>query len=212
MSTSLRNRLSDLASAFAVSIMDAIRGASLEELQAGTPSASTKPSLASKRATAPSTHATAPASSGGTRSRGRRLPRRSEDEISAVVDQIAELLGRHPEGLRAEQIRTELDLAAKELPRPLKEGLESARFAKSGRKRATTYFVKSARVARATKAEKSRKPAGAKKAPSARKAAKKVRRRESPRSQPVEAVESPKSDGGPDTQPAGTEPAIVQDP
>ena len=64
------------------------------------------------------------------------------------------LLGENPGGLRAEQIRQKLGLQAKELPRPLKEGLEGGRLSKVGRKRATTYFAgaapsKAARVAKA---------------------------------------------------------------
>jgi hypothetical protein len=54
------------------------------------------------------------------------------------------LLRQTPKGLRAEQIREELGLQAKELPRPLNEALDSGRLAKSGQKRATTYFVKGA--------------------------------------------------------------------
>jgi hypothetical protein len=60
------------------------------------------------------------------------------------VDRIVGLLGDNPGGLRAEQIRQQLGLQAKELPRPLKEGIEGGRLSKVGRKRATTYFAGSA--------------------------------------------------------------------
>ncbi len=52
------------------------------------------------------------------------------------------LLRVSPKGLRAEEIRAKLGLQSKELPRPLKEGLDGGRFAKSGQKRATTYTLK----------------------------------------------------------------------
>jgi hypothetical protein len=58
-----------------------------------------------------------------------------------MVDDIVTLLGKHPEGLRSEQIRAELDCQAKELPRPLADALEAGRISKSGQKRATTYFA-----------------------------------------------------------------------
>jgi hypothetical protein len=59
-----------------------------------------------------------------------------------VIERIVALLKANPAGLRAEQIREQLGLQAKELPRPLKEALDSGRLSKSGQKRATTYFAK----------------------------------------------------------------------
>jgi hypothetical protein len=58
-----------------------------------------------------------------------------------MVDSIVELLGKHAEGLRAEQIREALGCQAKELPRPLTDALTAGRIKKSGQKRATTYFA-----------------------------------------------------------------------
>jgi hypothetical protein len=130
MATSLRSRLGELASAFAASVVDAIRGSSVEELFAQ--STTGRPSLAR---VAPSGR------------RGGRLPRRSGKDIAGVIDQIVDLLRQHPKGLRAEEIRSALDFEAKEMPRPLREGLENGRFTKSGQKRATTYHLKGAKGA-----------------------------------------------------------------
>jgi hypothetical protein len=58
-----------------------------------------------------------------------------------TINEVRALVGKHPGGLRAEQIRKELGLVAKELPRPLAEGLAAKRLAKKGQKRATTYFA-----------------------------------------------------------------------
>jgi hypothetical protein len=71
-----------------------------------------------------------------------RLPRRSADEISAALDQIVALVSKNKDGLRAEQIRSELGMQAKELPRVLKEGLNTKKLRSKGQKRATTYFAK----------------------------------------------------------------------
>ena len=58
-----------------------------------------------------------------------------------MVDNIVSLLARSPDGLRAEQIRESLGVQAKELPRPLSDGLAAGKLRKSGQKRATTYFA-----------------------------------------------------------------------
>ena len=58
-----------------------------------------------------------------------------------MIDRIHDLLQKSSGGLRAEQIREALGVEAKELPRPLADGLSSGRFTKTGQKRATTYFA-----------------------------------------------------------------------
>src|SRR5579872_6370024 len=115
MPSPLRVRLNDLASMFAASVLGAIRGASLEELLAE--------SSRGRAARAPRGPAKAVAA--GSRRRGGRLPRRSAKDIAGVIHQIEALLKVHPKGLRAEEIRAALGLQAKELPRPLKEGLDA---------------------------------------------------------------------------------------
>jgi hypothetical protein len=129
MATSLRSRLGDLASAFVASVVDAIRDASVEEL------------FAQQGGGGRSSRRVAPASG---RAAG-RLARRSGQDIEAVIDQIVELIRQHPKGLRAEEIRAALGLEAKEMPRPLRQGLAAGRFTKSGQKRATTYLLKGAK-------------------------------------------------------------------
>ena len=71
-----------------------------------------------------------------------RLPRRSADEIAAALDKIVGLLRKHKDGLRAEEIRSNLGMLAKEMPRILKEGLSTKKLTSKGHKRATTYFAK----------------------------------------------------------------------
>jgi hypothetical protein len=150
MSISLRQRLNELASAFASQLLAAIRGAPLEELVAD--STSQRPGRPIGRSPA----ASSPRKAG-------RLPRRSESEIADVIERVVSLLRQNPKGLRAEQIRKKLSLQAKELPRPLKDALDSGRLSKSGQKRATVYVAKGgagARVGRrvSTGAAAARKP------------------------------------------------------
>src|ERR1700734_1026270 len=146
MPTILRQKLSELASSFARSVLRTIREASIEEL-VETPGEGHGVGRRA-RAITPGEDATAPmppGSSGGGRPRGGgRLGRRSAGDIAKVIERIVGLLRQSPKGLRAGQIRQTLGLQAKELPRPLKEGFEGGRFGKSGAKRATTYFLKGA--------------------------------------------------------------------
>jgi len=144
--TTLRSTISQLANDFAAGVLEAIRGASLEQILAetgGTPARRGRP------AAAPRSEAGAPAPARPRR--GGRLGRRSAKDIAALVEQIVRLLEAHPEGLRAEQIRQELGLEAKELPRPLTEALSSRRISKEGQKRATTYFARGAGGGRAAR-------------------------------------------------------------
>jgi hypothetical protein len=130
--SNLRSRLADLASSFTDSVIDAIRGTSLEELL----SESGARGKTRQSEAMPRTPARAARTASG------RLPRRSADDIATELDKIVALVQKHKDGLRAEQIRTELEMQAKELPRVLKEGLNSKRLRSKGQKRATTYFAK----------------------------------------------------------------------
>jgi hypothetical protein len=134
MPTSLQSTLSDLATSFASSILDALRGASLNELVQS--NGQVRPSGRSPRsATVAATTPTKPARSNG------RLARRSPEDIAASLGQVVALVKKNKEGLRAEQIRSQLGLQPKEMPRILKEGLDKKVLKSKGQKRATTYFV-----------------------------------------------------------------------
>jgi hypothetical protein len=135
MST-LRNTLESLATQFATDVLGALREASIVELSAVTAGG------VGRRGRARVTNGAAAAAAPGRvrRGKGGRLARRTQAEIGKMVDAIAGLLGKHPEGMRAEQIRSALGCDPKELPRPLADGLKEGRLTKSGQKRATTYF------------------------------------------------------------------------
>jgi len=139
---SLKNEISRLADNFAQGVLAAIRSASLEEISSEARGRATSSSTRAPAAGRPSVAAAAAASRAPKAKRGGRLHRRSEEEIGAVGDKIVSLLKSHPEGLRAEQIRAELGLEAKELPRPLKDLLGAKKLKTKGQKRATTYFAK----------------------------------------------------------------------
>jgi hypothetical protein len=174
---SLRQRLNELASSFASSVLNAIRGASVEELLTGSTGGSTGNGRRSSPRPVVDGLPARPA-----RRRGGRLPRRSADDIAQVVEQILGLLRQNPKGLRAEQIREKLSLQAKELPRPLKEALDLGRIGKSGQKRATTYFVKGSGAASKPVGRASAAGRRARRAPAGRKG----RVRASGRARPVD--------------------------
>jgi len=164
MTTSLRQKLDELASAFANGVLHAIRAASLDDLLAESSVRRSGAGRPAAHVPAAARPAAGPSRSGAAR-RGGRLARRSPADIATVVNRIADLLRGSAHGLRAEQIRQKLGLRPNEMPRPLKEGLASGRLGKSGQKRATTYFVKGAGGARpAAAAAKPGRPAKARKA------------------------------------------------
>ena len=138
----LKSSLHSLVASFAEEIVRALQTASLNELigQASGPTrASRTPGRASGVVSANSPAAAPRASTSGGR-RG-RLKRRSADDIAAALERIVALLKTNPGGLRAEQIRKELGMLAKELPRPLGDGLAARTLRKKGQKRATVYFA-----------------------------------------------------------------------
>jgi len=143
----LRQKLNELATSFASDVLVAIRGAPLEHL-IGSSAANGRRLVAAEvgveraRATRGESAVGAEMSPRARPGRGGRLARRSSGDIAHVIESIVGLLQQNPRGLRAEQIRSKLGLEAKELPRPLREGLEARKLTKVGEKRATTYFAK----------------------------------------------------------------------
>ena len=135
--SSLRSSLNELASTFASSILAAVREASLDELVGKTDSVVRRGPGRPPKAKAAPTAATAPTMSKGRKSG--RLPRRSADDITKALDQVVARVKKHKDGLRAEEIRANLGMEAKEMPRVLKEGLAKKKLKAKGQKRATTY-------------------------------------------------------------------------
>jgi hypothetical protein len=180
----LRQTLNGLAASFAAEVLEAIRGASLEDLvaqhSAGGRRAAARAPVANGGAARTAEVASAPRAARG---RGGRLARRSSGDIAGVIQRIVGIVQQSPKGLRAEQIRQKLGLEAKELPRPLREALEAGKLAKSGEKRATTYFIKGAAIAAAPAPGRGRakaaggKPAAARKAKRAGKPARRAKRK-----------------------------------
>jgi hypothetical protein len=126
----LRNTIADLAARFAADLVEAMRTMSLDELIA---------EVGGKRALGAGRGGAAPVLR-GRRGKGGRLARRSAADLAKAVEAIVGLLDKHPQGMRAEQIRSSLGLDAKELPKPLADALAAKRISKKGEKRATTYF------------------------------------------------------------------------
>ncbi len=128
MTTSLRSQLDELAQSFTNGVLEAVRAASLEQLQSE--------SRGGRRA--------------GVRGRGRqgaaplrnrgRLARRTQAQIQATLAKVlAALKGTRGKGLRAEEIRRTLRLDVREMPRVLKEGLRTKKLKAEGQTRATVY-------------------------------------------------------------------------
>jgi hypothetical protein len=133
MST-LRASIESLASDFAKGVLAAIHGASLEEILG---EGASRRGPGRPRGSRRATRASAPAQRG----RGRKRIRRSAKDIAAVAERIVSFVGKHPKGLRAEQIRKELGIAKNAWMKPLGLALGSKKLRKTGEKRSTTYFA-----------------------------------------------------------------------
>jgi hypothetical protein len=144
MST-LRTALDSLAQSFASGVLAAIRGASIEDLLAesggggavrrgpGRPRGSVSAKHAPVAAPAAAVKTSAKTTKGG------RLARRSAGEIAKAVDQVVALVKKSKGGLRSEEIRKQLALDVREVPRILRTGVESKKLKSKGQKRATVY-------------------------------------------------------------------------
>lgn len=137
--SNLQSKIETLVHEFSASLIKALRTASIDELS-GSAGATPRPRVGRPPASA---SASAPAAAPAAKSTGKggRLGRRSTADLARMVDDIVSLLEKHPEGLRAEDIRSSLNCSAKELPRPMADALSSGRISKTGEKRATTYFA-----------------------------------------------------------------------
>ncbi len=140
---SLHTQLNQLASSFTQAVIQAIREVSLDELVAETGGLKGMPRGRATQASPTSRGGRAPRRETGPSRRPsrRRLKRRSRAEIQRVLGDIVSLVENRPRGMRAEQIRSELGMEAKEMPRILSEGLATRKLRKRGQKRATTYYA-----------------------------------------------------------------------
>ncbi len=142
MSSPLQARLQQLAATFADSVLAAIREASLDELTdhgSQTRSPGRAQGFRQKLSAAPAPPA---ARSSAVSKPSGRLARRGPEQIAQALDRVVALVKKHKGGLRAEQIRVELGMLPKEMPRVLKDGVAAKKLTSKGQKRATTYFAK----------------------------------------------------------------------
>src|SRR5690242_3488468 len=107
--SNLKSTIEGLASQFATSVIEALRGASIEELYAVTSGAGGA-RRGRPRADGGAARKVAPVARG----RGGRLGRRSAAQIEKMIDSIVDVVAKSASGLRAEQIRDQLGVEAKE--------------------------------------------------------------------------------------------------
>jgi len=127
----LRATIESLAEQFAAGVLEAIRGASLDDIVAATAREGGREGRR-RRESGPGRPASPPPS--------KRRPRPSAQHVAALAEGIVALVKQHPKGLRAEQIRAELGIAKNQWMRPLALALESKKLTKKGEKWSTTYF------------------------------------------------------------------------
>ena len=150
--SNLKATIESLAAEFAQKVITAIKGSSLQEIlnesgaDGGGGAGGGGGSARRGRRPAAAPVAAAPKALGKPAARGARkggrLARRSPEALAKAVEQIVALLGKHPKGLRSEEIRAKLSLSKQEVPRPLADALANKLITKKGEKRATTYSKK----------------------------------------------------------------------
>lgn len=134
MTNALRSHLNELAKSFTEGVLAAIRAASIEDLQAESGAA-----RSSGRARRRGGGGGQPAPLHPLR-KGGRLARRTQAQIEATLAKVvAAVRATRGKGLRAEDIRKQLGLDVREVPRVLKEGVRTKKLKAKGRKRATVY-------------------------------------------------------------------------
>jgi len=140
---SLRSALDSLASDFASAVLNAIRGASLDELVGPSGGAPRRGSARPRGSSTTKVPPVAARASGpdAKKAKGGRLARRTPADIAKALGEIVALVKTKKAGLRSEEIRKALKLDVREVPRVLKEGLTKKKLRSKGQKRATTYFA-----------------------------------------------------------------------
>ena len=89
-----------------------------------------------------------------------RLPRRSAEEVEAVIAKVAKFLAGKPDGVGAGEIREKLNIDKRELPRVIKQGVKSGVLRiVSGQKRSTMYGAGKGKPASKTKARPAKRTA-----------------------------------------------------
>jgi hypothetical protein len=117
MASSLRERISSLASRFADEILAVVSQSVDERLAHG---GAVAPSFGRKVG---------------------RVARRSADALAEVGERIVAALAREPRGIRSEDLRAAVGLTRAEMFRPIGMLLAAGRIRKTGQKRRTVYFA-----------------------------------------------------------------------
>jgi hypothetical protein len=190
---SLSQALQALTTAFVNSLIDEVRQTPIGELvgidaDAAPPARTTRQQMQNagfeRTYAPPAKAAAAPKTKSG---KAERLKRRTPEQIAEAVTAIVALLKKHPNGMRSEQIRLELGLDVREVPRVIKHALDTKQIkVLSGQKRATTYGVGGKAGGKAI-VKTPKKAASRKAAPKAKKAPK-VKR-----AAPARKAKAPKS-------------------
>jgi len=137
MAKDFRSSVHEIASKIAAQLADElvalVHNSSMAEVF-GSGAAAARPAPAARAARGP-----AAPSAPAPKKRGRPF---SKPDSSALVSSIAALLGKNPDGLRAEQIRSTLKVDKPTVTRALTQGLATKALTKKGERRATKYYAK----------------------------------------------------------------------
>ena len=146
MESPLKQRIAILAEQFAEQVVKAVSEMVTDMLHGGAP----RGGRSARSAPGPRRHA-----------------RRSSEDLGQTVDRVVAELARHPDGIRAENLRETMGLERGPMVRAVTQAIADKRVRKTGEKRSTTYFLVAAAGGQAKAV--ARKKGGAK-APSSKRA------------------------------------------
>jgi hypothetical protein len=130
---SLRESIQALSEQFAVNILTAMKGASLQDI------AGLSGHRAPERRNAPRTAKPATKAKALSKKPGKR---RSPEDVQALAEKIVAEVKKAGEGIRIEQVGKALGLKAADMRIGIDHALEAKMLTKRGQKRATKYYVK----------------------------------------------------------------------
>lgn len=151
---SIEQTIQDLASQFVHNVLQALAGASLQELSALTSASSSSGRRSSNNsaAAAPSRgrgrgrgRAPAPAPKeipASTRGRrGGRRVRRSSEDVSKLADEVVDFVSQSGGNVAVSEIAKAIGVTTQDITRPVAIALQEGRIYKEGEKRLTRYYI-----------------------------------------------------------------------
>jgi hypothetical protein len=151
MPTTIEQTIQELASQFVHSVLQALSGASLQELSAlagdnggwrrGSSSSSGARGRGRGRGRAAAAPVAAKEPAGGRGRRGGRRHRRSSEDVSDLAEKVSQFVRESNGNVAVSDIAKGLGVSTQDITRPVAIALSAGKIYKEGEKRLTRYFA-----------------------------------------------------------------------